>query len=70
MSFEHRFLLTGTPVQNNLDELYALLCFVVPKVFHYKYVYEFVETYSEVGKGDSGLAGSWYLLVFRDQIAY
>ena len=30
---EHRLLLTGTPLQNNLTELWALLNFLLPKVF-------------------------------------
>jgi len=29
----HRILLTGTPLQNNLPELWSLLNFLLPKVF-------------------------------------
>ena len=29
----HRILLTGTPLQNNLTELWALLNFLLPKIF-------------------------------------
>ena len=29
----HRILLTGTPLQNNLAELWALLNFLLPKIF-------------------------------------
>lgn len=29
----HRILLTGTPLQNNLTELWALLNFLMPKLF-------------------------------------
>lgn len=31
---EHRLLITGTPLQNNLHELWALLNFLVPQLFH------------------------------------
>ena len=41
-------LLTGTPVQNNLHELYSLLAFVAPTIFRYKYCEEFVESYSNI----------------------
>lgn len=34
LSSEHRLLLTGTPLQNNLHELWALLNFLLPDVFH------------------------------------
>ena len=30
---QHRILLTGTPLQNNLKELWALLNFLMPKLF-------------------------------------
>lgn len=30
---EHRILLTGTPLQNNLKELWALLNYLMPKLF-------------------------------------
>lgn len=33
-SFQHRLILTGTPLQNNLPELWALLNFVLPKIFN------------------------------------
>lgn len=33
-SFEHRVLLTGTPLQNNIEELYSLLNFLEPEQFH------------------------------------
>ncbi|PKA57845.1 Chromatin structure-remodeling complex protein SYD [Apostasia shenzhenica] len=33
-SSAHRLLLTGTPLQNNLDELWALLNFLLPNIFN------------------------------------
>ncbi len=33
-SSQHRLLLTGTPLQNNLAELWSLLNFLVPKIFN------------------------------------
>lgn len=35
LNSQHRLLLTGTPLQNNLDELWALLQFIMPGVFDY-----------------------------------
>lgn len=32
--FKHRLLLTGTPLQNNVHELWALLNFILPDFFH------------------------------------
>lgn len=31
---EYKLLLTGTPIQNNLEELYALFNFLMPKIFY------------------------------------
>lgn len=33
-SFKHRLLLTGTPLQNNVHELWALLNFIAPDIFY------------------------------------
>ena len=41
-------MLTGTPVQNNVRELYALLSFVAPHIFTEHYTDGFVERYSGV----------------------
>nr|XP_060619405.1 chromodomain-helicase-DNA-binding protein 1-like isoform X2 [Anolis sagrei ordinatus] len=43
-------LLTGTPIQNNLKELYALLAFIEPVIFPKELVEEFVHYYHEVEK--------------------
>ncbi|KAM4547924.1 chromodomain-helicase-DNA-binding protein 1-like isoform 2-T2 [Odontesthes bonariensis] len=43
-----RVLLTGTPIQNNLQELYSLLSFVQPSIFTADDVDSFVSSYSGV----------------------
>uniref|UniRef100_A0A8C9LBG6 Chromodomain-helicase-DNA-binding protein 1-like n=1 Tax=Pavo cristatus TaxID=9049 RepID=A0A8C9LBG6_PAVCR len=43
-------LLTGTPIQNSLQELYSLLSFIEPDIFPRKQVKEFVEYYQAVEK--------------------
>ncbi|KAK2190804.1 hypothetical protein NP493_68g04006 [Ridgeia piscesae] len=52
---DHRVLLTGTPVQNNLSELYALLSFVAPNIFLSRYTAEFVDKYTHVSD-NSGIS--------------
>ena len=42
--------LTGTPVQNNLRELYALLSFVSPQSFKISRIEKFVQKYSNTEK--------------------
>ncbi|XP_074856647.1 chromodomain-helicase-DNA-binding protein 1-like isoform X2 [Carettochelys insculpta] len=45
-----RLLLTGTPVQNNLQELYSLLSFIEPGIFPKEQVEEFVQCYQGIEK--------------------
>ncbi|XP_022305018.2 chromodomain-helicase-DNA-binding protein 1-like isoform X2 [Crassostrea virginica] len=54
---EFRVLLTGTPVQNNLQELYSLLSFVAPRNFRLSGQEKFVKKYQDVtnNKGASEL---------------
>ncbi|KPP68665.1 chromodomain-helicase-DNA-binding protein 1-like [Scleropages formosus] len=47
-SFGFKVLLTGTPIQNNLQEVYALLSFIQPSIFPKSEVDDFVSTYSQV----------------------
>uniref|UniRef100_A0AAX7V3Z9 Chromodomain helicase DNA binding protein 1-like n=1 Tax=Astatotilapia calliptera TaxID=8154 RepID=A0AAX7V3Z9_ASTCA len=44
----HLFLLTGTPIQNNLQELYSLLSFIQPNIFIPEDTDSFVNSYSDV----------------------
>nr|XP_009477860.1 PREDICTED: chromodomain-helicase-DNA-binding protein 1-like [Pelecanus crispus] len=43
-------LLTGTPIQNSLQELYSLLSLIEPDIFPREQVKEFVEYYQAIGK--------------------
>ncbi|KAJ1119230.1 hypothetical protein NDU88_007416 [Pleurodeles waltl] len=45
-----RVLLTGTPVQNSLEELHSLLSFIEPSMFPQEQVEEFVHRYREIEK--------------------
>uniref|UniRef100_A0A671FUI0 Chromodomain-helicase-DNA-binding protein 1-like n=3 Tax=Rhinolophus ferrumequinum TaxID=59479 RepID=A0A671FUI0_RHIFE len=45
-----RLLLTGTPIQNKLQELYALLSFVEPDIFPREQVEDFVQRYQDIEK--------------------
>lgn len=53
--FEKDFvvLLTGTPIQNSLNELYSLLSFVSPDTFSLDAVEEFVEEFTDVHNSDT-----------------
>lgn len=50
MNARHRLLLTGTPLQNNLDELFFLMNFLEPKKF--PSVDVFRETYAALDDKD------------------
>ncbi|XP_076789108.1 chromodomain-helicase-DNA-binding protein 1-like isoform X1 [Arvicanthis niloticus] len=45
-----RLLLTGTPIQNSLQELYSLLCVVEPDLFCREQVEDFVQRYQDIEK--------------------
>ncbi|XP_030059898.1 chromodomain-helicase-DNA-binding protein 1-like isoform X2 [Microcaecilia unicolor] len=45
-----RILLTGTPIQNNLEELYSLLSFIEPSVFPRELTNEFINYYQAIEK--------------------
>ncbi|XP_062607988.1 chromodomain-helicase-DNA-binding protein 1-like isoform X1 [Saccostrea cucullata] len=49
-NIDYRVLLTGTPVQNNLDELYSLLSFAAPRMFRLSGREKFVNKYKDVAK--------------------
>ena len=54
----NRLLLTGTPLQNNLTELWALLNFLLPRIFQSSDDFEqwFSAPFSRVGDGDASAA--------------
>uniref|UniRef100_K3YNQ1 SNF2 N-terminal domain-containing protein n=1 Tax=Setaria italica TaxID=4555 RepID=K3YNQ1_SETIT len=48
-----RLLLTGTPIQNNLSELWALMHFCLPSIFGK--LDEFLSTFKEAGDSLTGI---------------
>ncbi|RVW97097.1 putative helicase CHR10 [Vitis vinifera] len=55
-----RLLMTGTPIQNNLTELWALMHFCMPSIFGT--LEQFLSTFKEDGHPSSGYLLSSYLL--------
>ena len=49
LDLEHRVLLTGTPLQNSVEELFSLLNFLEPSTFpsHFSFLQQFGELKSE-----------------------
>ena len=65
---EYRLILTGTPLQNNLPELWALLNFVLPKIFNSVKSFDewFNTPFSNTGSQDKiGLREEETLLIIR-----
>jgi len=53
LSAEYRLVLTGTPLQNNLKELWALLHFIIPEVFQMNTQTKFMDAFNlTLGKVD------------------
>uniref|UniRef100_A0A8B9JPC4 Chromodomain helicase DNA binding protein 1-like n=1 Tax=Astyanax mexicanus TaxID=7994 RepID=A0A8B9JPC4_ASTMX len=52
-SVDFRLLLTGTPIQNNLQEIYSLLTFIQPSLFPHDATEEFVSSYADVQTEDT-----------------
>jgi SNF2 family DNA or RNA helicase len=64
---DHRLLLTGTPLQNNLAELWALLNFLLPKIFHSLDDFEkwFNQPLASVGEKSTSLSEEETLLIIN-----
>lgn len=55
-----RLLMTGTPIQNNLTELWALMHFCMPSVFGT--LEQFLQTFKAVGDASAGILSSHYFV--------
>ncbi|GAA5887407.1 hypothetical protein JCM16303_004273 [Sporobolomyces ruberrimus] len=49
---DFRLLLTGTPLQNNLEELYALLTFILPSIFNDAETFNSMFNFSQITNSD------------------
>jgi hypothetical protein len=58
-----RLLLTGTPIQNNLSELWALMHFCMPSIFGS--LDEFLSTFKEAGNLLLGM----YLILYTTSVS-
>lgn len=64
LSSRHRLLLTGTPIQNNLHELWALLNFLYPEVFTSSEMFD-TSFDSKSGQVASSIVSQLHLLLQR-----
>ncbi|KAI8520689.1 Chromodomain-helicase-DNA-binding protein 1-like [Branchiostoma belcheri] len=62
-TIHYHLLLTGTPVQNNMEELFSLLHFVAPSLFKQHYGEDFVDRYSAVDNDSSSVRQGLHTLL-------
>lgn len=60
-----RLLLTGTPIQNSLQELYSLLSVVEPDLFRREQVEDFVQRYQDIEKESKSGRSPLFLILPR-----